>query len=97
MTDKATGIAFAPKKNGLEIFGVGVRKKGPIKVYSVAMYCTSALKEKLASMSKSDKQALECLQSGAHEEDTTFLLQMSFKVRLAGLQCADDRRHPMDS
>lgn len=23
MTDQATGIAFAPKKNGLEIFGVG--------------------------------------------------------------------------
>lgn len=32
MTDKATGINFAPKLNGLDLFGVGVRKKGPIKV-----------------------------------------------------------------
>jgi hypothetical protein len=32
MTDPATGIAFAPKVGGLEVFGVGVRKKGPIKV-----------------------------------------------------------------
>ena len=33
MTDKATGISFAPKLNELNLFGVGVRKKGPIKVY----------------------------------------------------------------
>ncbi len=32
MVDKATGIDFAPKVNGLDLFGVGVRKKGPIKV-----------------------------------------------------------------
>lgn len=32
MTDKATGIDFAPKLNGLDLFGVGTRKKGPIKV-----------------------------------------------------------------
>ena len=33
MTDPATGIAFAPRLNGdLKIAGVGVRKKGPIKV-----------------------------------------------------------------
>ena len=32
MTDKATGISFAPKLNELSLFGVGVRKKGPIKV-----------------------------------------------------------------
>ena len=36
MTDPATGIAFAPRLNDeLEIAGVGVRKKGPIKVRSV--------------------------------------------------------------
>ncbi len=34
MTDSATGIDFAPKLNGLDLFGVGVRKKGPIKVRS---------------------------------------------------------------
>lgn len=32
LTDKATGIDFAPQLNGLDLFGVGVRKKGPIKV-----------------------------------------------------------------
>ncbi len=32
MTEKATGISFADRLNGLELFGVGVRKKGPIKV-----------------------------------------------------------------
>lgn len=36
MTDPATGIAFAPRLNDdLKIAGVGVRKKGPIKVRSV--------------------------------------------------------------
>jgi hypothetical protein len=32
MTDAATGISFPPMKNELQLFGVGVRKKGPIKV-----------------------------------------------------------------
>ena len=32
MTDKATGINFSPSVGGLNLFGVGVRKKGPIKV-----------------------------------------------------------------
>lgn len=32
MTDPATGIAFAPKLDDRDIVGVGVRKKGPIKV-----------------------------------------------------------------
>jgi hypothetical protein len=33
MTDPATGIAFAPRLDSeREIVGVGVRKKGPIKV-----------------------------------------------------------------
>jgi hypothetical protein len=31
MVDKATGIDFSNKLNGLDLFGVGVRKKGPIK------------------------------------------------------------------
>lgn len=80
MTDKATGISFSPTtKNGLEIFGVGVRKKGPIKVYSVAMYCTSALKEKLASFSKTDKKAVALLREEA-PESATFELEMAFKV-----------------
>ena len=61
-----------------------MRKKGPISVYSVGMYCTSALKEKLATISRAadkGKQALEALREGAKEDPcTAFLLQMSFKV-----------------
>lgn len=85
MTDTATGISFVPKKNGLEIFGVGVRKKGPIKVYSVGMYCTESLKNTLNSLSRSDGEsktnAIQTLRDGIKEShDCTFLLQMAFKV-----------------
>jgi hypothetical protein len=80
MTDKATGISFPDKRGGLDIFGVGVRKKGPIKVYSVAMYGPHKLKESLSEISKSDKKALQLLQHGAKSDSATFLLQMSFKV-----------------
>ena len=84
MTDKATGISFAPKHGELSLFGVGVRKKGPISVYSVGMYCTGVLKEKLASISRSadkGKAAMAALRAGAKEEPcAAFLLQMSFKV-----------------
>ena len=38
MTDSATGIDFSPKMNGLDLFGVGVRKKGPIKVRDISYY-----------------------------------------------------------
>lgn len=36
MTDSATKIDFSPKMNGLDLFGVGVRKKGPIKVRDIS-------------------------------------------------------------
>jgi Chalcone isomerase-like len=84
MTDSATGIAFEPKNNGLEIFGVGVRKKGPIKVYSVAMYGSPELKESLSTISSTSSKhtALETISKGVKEPEpsATFLLQMSFKV-----------------
>lgn len=81
ITDKATGISFAPKKHGLEIFGVGVRKKGPIKIYSVAFYGGSHLKKKLSEIKRSnEKAALSALQSGAKSEHSLFLVQMSMKV-----------------
>jgi len=82
MSDKATGISFPAKKNGLEIFGVGVRRKGPLKVYSVALYSTEKAKERLASFSLSseEKQALSALQSAAKSDKATFLLEMSFKI-----------------
>jgi hypothetical protein len=92
MTDAATGISFADKINELNIFGVGVRKKGPIKVYSVGMYCREEVKERLATLSQSGdekegssrsssrEEALECLRQGAQENATSFLLNMNFKV-----------------
>ena len=82
MTDKATGIRFADRlKGGMGIFGVGVRKKGPIKVYSVGLYCSDDLKEELGKLSKSKEQsaALKALQSGA-KSGSSFVLEMSFKV-----------------
>ena len=83
MTDKATGIPFADKLRDLNIFGVGVRKKGPIKVYSVGMYCSDALKETLSTISRgagNGKNALDALRSGAHSNPTSFVLKMNFKV-----------------
>ena len=84
LTDKATGISFVPKVNGLDIAGVGVRKKGPIKVYSVGMYTTAAVKESLSSFSKTvDKvKALANLRKGAGSDDkpVSFLLEMNFKA-----------------
>jgi len=82
MTDKATGIQFPAQTNDLEIIGVGVRQNGPIKAYSVAMYSSSALKEKLASVKRSEaKKAFGLLQSGAKENlPATFVVHMNFKV-----------------
>ena len=36
--EPATKISFADTRNGQKLVGVGVRKKGPIKVYGVGMY-----------------------------------------------------------
>ena len=85
MTDKATGISFVDKmKEDLTAFGVGVRKKGPIKVYAVGMYCTETVKESLSAISRAadakGKEAIALLRKGAKENPTTFLLQMNFKV-----------------
>jgi len=83
MADKATGIDFAPKMGSLELFGVGVRKKGPIKVYSVGMYASAAVRESLSSLSKTaDKlKALTSLRSDVRSNlPTSFLLKMNFKV-----------------
>lgn len=47
------------------------------------MYCSSTLRSALSDVSKSadrGKKALKALQSGAKENDTTFRLQMNFKV-----------------
>ncbi|KAG7353848.1 chalcone isomerase-like protein [Nitzschia inconspicua] len=82
MSDKATGISFADKMKDLSLFGVGVRKKGPIKVYSVGMYGSGSVGESLSKMSKTadKKKALAALRNGAHESSTSFVLKMNFKV-----------------
>jgi hypothetical protein len=81
MSDTATGISFASKINDLSLFGVGVRKKGPIKVYSVGMYSTNEVKESLSDISKEDdKEALAKLRTEVKEAPTSFVLKMNFKV-----------------
>lgn len=83
MSDTATGIPFAGMVKELSLFGVGVRKKGPIKVYSVGMYCTEAVRESLSTISKTadkGKKAFATLLSGAEENETSFVLKMNFKV-----------------
>ncbi|GKY94062.1 hypothetical protein MPSEU_000372800 [Mayamaea pseudoterrestris] len=74
MMDKATGITFRKEVDGLALFGVGVRKKGPIKVYSIAAYSKPTLKEQMQGLD--EKQAIDCLKEGP----TTFCIEMAFKV-----------------
>lgn len=90
LTEKATGISFAAKLHGKDdaqhnvLFGVGVRKKGPIKVYAVGLYCSEALKETLSEFSKAAEKgkqaAIAALCEGVKEHPATFLLEMNFKV-----------------
>lgn len=81
LIDSATKIKFDDDLGGLPLFGVGVRKKGPIKVYSVGMYSSPTVKSSLASVPKST--ALSTLRTSLQSSDvpkTTFLLKMNFKV-----------------
>jgi len=58
--DKSTGIAFKESVNGLPCLGAGVRAKGPIKVYSVAVYAPKgAVKSKLAKLKGKDVGSLK--------------------------------------
>ncbi|KAL7448756.1 hypothetical protein ACHAWC_000899, partial [Mediolabrus comicus] len=80
LTDAATKINFDDNLGGLHLFGVGVRKKGPIKVYSVGMYSDEAAKSSIASLPKT-KSALTALRKSLKSSKTTsFLLKMNFKV-----------------
>lgn len=85
MKDGATGIAFDnTSKGGLPIFGVGVRRKGPIKVYSVGMYGSNDVMDELSAISRSqdskNKKAIATLRRGAAENPTSFVIKMNFKV-----------------
>lgn len=95
MVDPATGISFPSQKNGLEIFGVGVRKKGPIKIYSVACYGNKTVKEALSSVSRSkttEKDAYVAFQNSILQQSTgsttSFVLQMAMKVGAAKMASA---------
>lgn len=81
MVDKATGISFPTKLGDKSLFGVGVRKKGPIKIYSVGMYCSPEFQEAVASLGDAKKQAvLDSMCSSAAKSPTSFVLEMNFKV-----------------
>jgi len=83
LIDTATGIEFPGKLGSLSLFGVGVRKKGPIKVYSVGLYGTEVAKKSLSSISKSENKsgALFSLRSTVKSKlPAIFVLEMNFKV-----------------
>mmetsp|Transcript_36912 Transcript_36912/g.66391 ORF Transcript_36912/g.66391 Transcript_36912/m.66391 type:complete len:211 (+) Transcript_36912:134-766(+) len=82
LIDPATKIKFDDNLGSRPLFGVGVRKKGPIKVYSVGMYSDAESKASISSISKSDKSgALSTLRESLKSAtQTTFLLKMNFKV-----------------
>jgi hypothetical protein len=96
MVDPATGISFPSHKNGLDIFGVGVRKKGPIKIYSVACYGNKTVKESLSSsVSRSkmnEKDMYTAFQNSILQQSpgstTSFVLQMAMKVGAAKMASA---------
>lgn len=82
VTDPATKISFQDTldNNKLTLLGVGVRKKGPIKVYSVGVYVTPAVKETLLRNTK--EAVLSTLRDsvGSSSSSMTFVLKMNFKV-----------------
>jgi len=81
--EPATKIAFADSRNGQPLVGVGVRKKGPIKVYGVGLY-VDRLGSKLA-LSKFSKHKVEELSAAFFEALTgsfgkTIVIKMAFGV-----------------
>ena len=82
MIDSATGIDFLPKLGSLSLFGVGVRKIGPLKIYSVGLYGSDAAKKSLGNISNSNKSgALSSLRSSVESKlPATFVLEVNLKV-----------------
>nr|QAU36233.1 chloroplast fatty acid transporter [Skeletonema marinoi] len=85
LVDPATKIEFDDKLGNLSLLGVGVRKKGPIKVYSVGVYTNDDVAGTIAALPKSNKEGAlttlrESIKSTSKTSTTTFLLKMSFKV-----------------
>ncbi|GMI09024.1 hypothetical protein TrLO_g4752 [Triparma laevis f. longispina] len=65
--EKSTGVKFPDSVNGLELAGVGVRKKGPLKVYALGLY---------TSPSKSPRASLFGLLRS--QPKSTLLMQLTF-------------------
>jgi len=80
LVDPATKINFDATLNGLPLFGVGCRKKGPIKVYSIGMYSDSSAKECMSSLPKSTSSLSTLRNALRSSQVTTFVLKMNFKV-----------------
>ena len=79
--EKATGIVFPEKTAGNPLFGVGVRTKGPIKVYGVGCYGPKGVQSKLSAFdSPKDKKAAQTLLEGVQKGPATFILKFNFKV-----------------
>lgn len=79
--ERATKISFPSEVNGDPLLGVGVRRKGPIKVYAVGAY-SSSIAERLSGEGLARK-AIKTLLSGGLRDDaktTSFLLKMNLKV-----------------
>ena len=74
LIDPTTKIEFDEKLHddtNLSLLGVGVRKKGPIKVYSVGVYTNDQIKQSIATHSKSDKVgALSALRTSIQQSYT---------------------------
>ncbi len=85
LVDPTTKIEFDDKLGDLSLLGVGVRKKGPIIVYSVGVYANADVVGAIASLPKSNKEGAlsslrESIKTASKKSTTTFLLKMSFKV-----------------
>lgn len=95
MKEAATGSIFPAKlsNSNLEVIGVGVRRKGPIKVYSVGLYASNQVKRTLSSLSGSKDRA-KALTSLRSAGNVSFLLQMNWKVGAEKMVCCFAKRKP---
>lgn len=85
LVDSETKIEFEVNlDNGLSLLGVGVRKKGLMKVYSVGVYSSKDVIGRVSSLSKFDKSgaiaALRQSIQSSKDTTTTFVLKMAMKV-----------------
>jgi len=89
--EPSTKISFPEKRGGQSLVGVGVRKKGPIKVYGVGMYVDGFASK--MSLSKFKSTAAEKVDSSFYKAcveggfGKTLVLKMKFgvsKEKMAG-------------